>query len=382
MSNELSDYPSQEVRAEACAWMAQLETGQFTHADLEAFREWVNRSPLHAVEIKRTSQLDERLNVLTGMRGPLQQALAEYDAVLERPRFRVWKLAGAFAIITAVAILMTNVLVKKPAPVETPWPMLVETPVGGYRQVELPDGSRVDLNTQSKVEITFDGQQRVVRLIYGEALFNVAKDSARPFTVFTDDRFVQAVGTAFLVRNDDIRFEVTVTEGEVYLGDVAEKGTTEDTEVHLSTPQGPKTEHEDYAVETFTGEIANPRGRNPIVLKAGQRFVLPAFLANGNPQTEQQLEIIDDQELARTLSWQEGLLDFSETPLEEVVREVSRYTQLSIEIVDPKLRALTFGGLIRAGEVQGLFDALKSAYGVEIEYVDSTSVKLTLSREG
>jgi len=386
--NTLNDH-SPDVRAEACAWLAQLETGKLSHADLEAFREWVNRSPAHVAEIKLAAQADAELNVLTGLEGPLNQALAQYNVVLDRPKFWMTRPAAlAFSFILVTSILVGIAFLGNPLQTPDQWHYAVETATGGYDVVDLPDGSTIEINTRSKVEITFDDTQRSVQLLHGEAIFNVAKDPERPFTVYSGDRFVQAIGTSFLVRNDDIRFEVTVTEGNVYFGNSQDLGLragsgippavnyiTETLDAGKTTDpiSSPQIIHQDGDIEPRAGFV---------ILEAGNRLSMPASTGKAIAVDQDSVESLDDREIARQLAWQDGLLDFSETPLEEVVREVSRYTELSIEIADPELRSWTFGGIFRVSEIQGLFDALSTAYGIDIVYVDTTSVKLTLPAKG
>jgi transmembrane sensor len=89
------------------------------------------------------------------------------------------------------------------------------TEVGGQRLEVLKDGSRVRLNTNSKVQVRFTGDERRVKLLRGEAFFEVAHDAARPFTVETDGTKVRALGTKFDVRRDGDAVQVTLVEGRV-----------------------------------------------------------------------------------------------------------------------------------------------------------------------
>ena len=90
------------------------------------------------------------------------------------------------------------------------------------------------------------------------------------------------------------------------------------------------------------------------------------------------MQVVSEREQLRELSWQEGLHDFSNTPLEEVVAELSRYSTTKIEITDPALGELEFGGVFRIGDTQPLFEALETAYGVEVNYLGDERVTLSL----
>jgi transmembrane sensor len=94
------------------------------------------------------------------------------------------------------------------------------TGVGEFQKLALPDGSVVDLNTDSKVDVTFTPSERRVQLAHGEAHFSVAKDPARLFVVEAHGVAVVAVGTAFAVRLRSESVEVLVCEGRVRVNDV------------------------------------------------------------------------------------------------------------------------------------------------------------------
>jgi transmembrane sensor len=100
-----------------------------------------------------------------------------------------------------------------------------ETDFGEQRVVDLDDGSVVHLNTESRIEVRFDGKSRDIRMISGEALFKVQHDPAQPFRVLADDMVIQAVGTQFNVHRRATGTTVSVLEGRVR---VAAGGVSED----------------------------------------------------------------------------------------------------------------------------------------------------------
>src|SRR5258708_24248903 len=93
---------------------------------------------------------------------------------------------------------------------------LVESPyyataIGERKPVTLTDGSKVLLNTDSRIQIDYSAEQRIVRLLQGEAFFEVAHNRARPFLVYAGANVVRAVGTAFSVHVQKSRVAVVVT---------------------------------------------------------------------------------------------------------------------------------------------------------------------------
>ena len=99
------------------------------------------------------------------------------------------------------------------------------TAVGEQRMVTLEDGSTIQLNTDTAVNVTFSDDNRDIRLLQGEAAFTVARDPDRPFTVRSDSLYAHALGTIFSVRLQENRNSVTVLEHAVQV-ETSESTTT------------------------------------------------------------------------------------------------------------------------------------------------------------
>ena len=331
------------VRAEASAWLAQLDKGNLRAADLEALREWIQRNPRHAQELRRLARLSEDLNVLTDLAGPLQDAARSYYARSPVSRRMPW--VAALAVLAVVVTIVFSVTDRS----TDAWSHEAATAMGEQRDVALPDGSAIALNSDSRLRVSYGARYRSVRLLQGEALFEVARDPDRPFVVDAGLGRVEALGTTFAVRLDLDSIEVAVTHGRVRVYDR-----------HAPAPDG-----------------VSPLGETPtpaILLARGERVVIVPPLAAATPPETQTVPM---RELQRKLAWREGLLDFSETPLDEVVREVGRHTNLEILVEDESLRSLEFNGLFRIGDTGPLFGALKTSFGIDARYIDADTVSLS-----
>ena len=333
------------VRAEASAWLAQLDKGDLRAADLEALREWIQRSPRHAQELRQLARLSEDLNVLTDLAGPLHDAARSYYVRSPASRRIPW--AATAAILAVLAVVVGLVFHARDQPRDA-WSKFATTAVGEQREVTLPDGSAIALNSDSRLRVSYGARYRNVRLLQGEALFEVARDPHRPFVVDAGMGRVEALGTTFAVRLDLDSIEVAVTHGRVRVYDR-----------HAPAPGGGSP----------VGETPTPA----IVLARGERVVIVPPLAEATPETQ----TVPIRELQRKLAWREGLLDFSETPLDEVVREVGRHTNLEILVEDESLRSLEFNGLFRIGDTGPLFGALKTSFGIDARYIDADTVSLS-----
>jgi transmembrane sensor len=319
------------VESEAAAWIAQLNGEHWSEPDQAALREWCSRSPAHREALKRLGSIWAELDGLPAMRAALE---ATAPAATER-RFRWNGFWAAHAAVLGVAVIGVSLWVA--LAVRGEGDRAVEfyaTNVGQLQTIELRDHSTVRLNTNSLLEVTYRPDERRVRLVKGEALFEVAKDPKRPFLVNAAGSTVRAVGTRFSVRirQDDV--EVTVSEGVVALARSSNEATI------IRAPDA-------RAALVRPNEIAMLR----------DRAADPVKIAS-----------VDVHELERRLAWTAGILEFDGEPLEKVVAEISRYTPVKITIADAELRQIPVGGRFRVGETQALFDVIEASFGAKLVY--------------
>jgi transmembrane sensor len=326
-------------------------------SELASFQEWLNQSPQHGAEIERIAVLWENLDILKALSSAGQTSRA--SGSLQSRRFDFVRLSPNLRYIAALGvsllILVTVAIFQLPGGGTFPDVNRVyQTGLGEQESVTLADGSTALLNTDSRVEIAYTSQNRAVHLLKGEAHFAVAHQPERPFFVYVGSGVVRAVGTAFTVRLRESDVEVTVTEGAVELASVSDVAETE-----------PETSVDAAAKITPTTRLA--------LVKAGQSAVFHHDIES--------IQSIAEEELARKLSWQHGMLIFSGEPLETVVEEVSRYTPTKIVILDPALRDLRIGGYFRTGETDAMFEALESTFNVRVRRVGEDLVYLASARQ-
>lgn len=201
--------------------------------------------------------------------------------------------------------------------------------IGEVRRIALEDGSTLLLNTASEVTVRLTTQQRDIRLVRGEALFEVAHDKSRPFIVHANDTAVRAVGTAFAVRLDAAQVDVTVTEGVVEVGDSKTLSGLGPTTAPASRPDVKRVAAHEHAV------IA--RSRAPDV------------------------EPIAPAKADRQLAWREGMVSFDGESLQTAVAEINRHNRRQIVIDDPTLAAMPIVGVFRAIDLEGFSAAAAAA---------------------
>lgn len=317
---------SARIELEAADWLARRDGGHWSEADEAAFAAWQDQSTAHRVAVIRLQAVWQRADRL--------QALGAGVPRGEIPPPGQWRLSGfperatgasrrqvrthVGAIAAAILVMLGTAL---------GWyslgrdPSSYSTAVGSMEVVPLSDGSRITLNSASAMRVELSPTERRIRLDRGEAFFEVAKDSARPFVVHAGNKRIVAVGTKFSVFNSEATVRVVVTEGLV----------------------------EVTAVDSAMPAPATPVGAGSIA-QAGEAGVVV-----------QRLSLADAES---SLSWRSGYIALRDTPLGDAVAEFNRYNEKQLVIADPELAELRVGGNVRTTNVIAFVHVLERGFPV------------------
>ncbi len=343
---------SELVEAEALAWVAQLNGDDVTEKDLAAFREWVRRSPAHEKEIRELAAFWDDLNILVTMDEPIRQADAISRSLRRREKFQSRRLGYALAGFALIALIFTSQFTPlnwnekntaQPTQIaQVAVPIIYKTAVGEQQQYKLEDGSVLTLNTNSHVEIDFTEKQRNIRLLKGEGLFTVTHDKDRPFVVFAESGIVRALGTEFSVRLRDEGLDVIVSEGSVELSSIK--------------------------------LIKDEDAKEPV--KVASLGVVEAGQSAKMKYADKAIQLNQVEDVSVKHSWQNGNIIFTGETLDYVVAEVGRYTNLKIIIDDPDIMNRRFGGVLKSGQTDQLFQILEIQYGIIATPLNDHTIRL------
>ncbi|MDV3455857.1 FecR domain-containing protein [Sphingomonas sp. HF-S4] len=305
---------------QAAEWLARLNTRSVTTDELEAFYDW-RREPGNAERYARVEAIWRQSRTL-GDDPDIAQASRD---ALARPRLdhRSWRpsrrmvLAGAGAIPVAAG---TGWLLVQSA-------QAYETGIGEQLSISLRDGSRIRLNTDSRLRVAGGDASRRVTLDRGEAFFEVKHDPARPFEVRTLDVLVRAAGTRFDIRCQGDTVRVVLAEGQV-------------------------------SVDPGTGQ-------------APARLQLPGDAALVDPHGGVATQRAD---LEQATSWTSGRLFFRATPLAAAIAEANRYSTLKIELGDPSLGQEKVDGTFESGDTGSLIEAVSAIFDLKKKTEDDRVV--------
>lgn len=202
---------------------------------------------------------------------------------------------------------------------------LHQTAIGEVSTLQLPDGSEATLNTDTRLEVRFTSQERRVRLVQGQAYFDVTPDARRPFVVEAEDREVTAVGTAFDVWLSAEHFQVVLEQGVVQIERVGVYRGSDERALTVLRP-----------------------GRSLIVVPGGGEQVV-------------------DADVRRHGRWRSGFVEFDNDPLGAAVAEFGRYVDQRITLEDPHIADLRLSGVFRIGDLEPFLGVIGQIFPVRVE---------------
>ena len=359
--------PRDEIEDEAYQWVLLFNGDRpVTTKEVAALQGWVERSPLHKQILKEVEafwceaeQLSQLAVPLSGGKSSgisaLFSRLCNHLLVVTRAAAGVLNPKRAVMASLSLVVCAALLYVVLP-PLGSVGNGIYTTGIGEQEVLILRDTTQLQLDTNSQVKIDYQQGVRKIVLIQGKVHFEVAKNSGRPFEVYAGAGLVRAVGTAFSVylaeKNDAV--EVLVNEGRVEL---------------------------ERTGSSLLGGPSNASSALSNDSKSKQKSVFAA-LGQGEGvrfnREQHHLAQLTDKEMEQALSWRDGILVFVRDPLGDVVSEVSRYTDITIEVADPDLKNLIMGGRFRAGEIDALLEVLEIGFGVKVIYLSERHVQLGL----
>lgn len=322
--------PSAAVRAEAAAWIARLHGPQRSPELEDGLRRWLAENPDNARAFERMTEAWEAATTVAI--GPFPRVRAWNRPIAPR----IWARAAGILLACGLAALAAYVQWSDPS---------YTTDIGEQRTVRLEDGSRISLNSASRVVIDYDESQRRVRLEKGEGLFEVVSNPRRPFVVVAGDREVTALGTSFSVRYEPDRLAVLLLEGKVTVSAIPVSRS-------LEFPA-----RDEAPVEPSSNPSGGPQpepSSTAVTLVPGQRLVLAAA---GLPK-------LDTPRIEAVTAWRRGEVMLDKTPVADAIAEMNRYDERRLVIDDARISGLLVSGIYRTGDNAGFARAVAEMYNL------------------
>ncbi len=230
------------------------------------------------------------------------------------------------------------------------WAGTYHTGVGEQLLVHLEDGSRVLLNSDTKIRVQFARDRRHIIMSHGEAFFEVAHVPDRSFVVSVGAHDVTALGTAFQVRYDAGSTAVTLIEGKVVVSNASH--------------DLPDTPSQDVSRRDTSAQAPRARSRRSVqavTLTPGERLLM---VRDAAPR-------LDSPSVEVVTAWRRGEVVLDKTTLNDAIAEMNRYQDKQLVIGAPSIGNLRISGIYHVGDGKGFAQTIAKLYGLQVTEQDN-----------
>lgn len=308
-----SNFVARDIGMVAADWIQRRDFDNWTEIDEKALQAWLDESPAHQVAFLRLDCGWQRASRLSALRSPDRFQRREQKSISP------WVVRATCAAF-AIGALITGANWLSSELSRTTF----ATPVGAHEILTLKDGSQIELNTDTVLQISKSGPTREVWLEKGEAYFQIVHDPAHPFIVNAGKRRITDIGTKFVVRYSEQKLRVAVMEGGV--------------EFDLSSDDERSHRH-----QLIAGDVAIANAASVSVFK-----VAPDMIADET-------------------GWRRGVIVFHRTSLAEAAAQINRYGGKKLIIANARIGKLVIGGTFPINNVLALAEAAQDSFGVHVE---------------
>ncbi|WP_444903919.1 FecR family protein [Microbulbifer sp. CnH-101-E] len=331
MNSNPQSQTSDESLDQACAWVARLRSEAMSSAEKHEFEAWLSASEAHRQAFDEVVELWGDLGALAHM--PIDQLFPESvpsphtqnGKAQEKKRVQPihwglpqWFIGGGLA--TCGVFLAVWVGLQWLGNSKNDQQVYI-TQLGEIRTISLPDGSEVKLNSNSEFRVSFSRKERQTQLLRGEAFFDVARQTARPFTVAAGSASIRVLGTEFNVELNPKNTRVSVTEGKVSVSETEKTpGLTPDS----------------------------------VTLIKNQKVSV----------SDQGLTQVQRTSPEEATDWTRGILVFERTPLKEALQELNRYLATPV-VAAPQIEGRLVSGTFAISDPDNTLEAITTALDLQ-----------------
>lgn len=337
------------IHARALEWLVELEDQHTDALKLRSFAQWFLESTLHQdafVEALAISAFSRRFD--PGRRFDVERLLTTPDDNVvpfkgessprsepEQPLIPIRPcrrfpaaICASLLVLLGIPLVISSLRVL---PDLFAGVVNYSAGIGERRFVPLEDGSTVELNTRSSIEVEMNSHVRQITLLSGEAVFTVRHDAGCPFRVISGGIVIRDVGTTFDVQQQaNGGASISVLEGRV--------------EISTRVPSP--------AVQTAL---------SPMILEADHVADVMPF----GDHIDVRIRAVAAPELARQLAWRDGHLVFEGETLTEVVAKLNRYNRRQMKIVDQSIARKSIGGTFTTTDFDAFLDTIKQLFDIQ-----------------
>lgn len=338
--NNVVHLNSSSIEDQAIDWIVKIDR-ELSAEEVTIFRQWLAESTQHQRIFMQYAQLWDKMDAVS----MLAELCPEPEA---EPQGYHWTSGAKAMAASFILVALVLVGIVYPRQSEQPIQSIIvqqefETGLGEQATFYMQDKTKVVLNTNSQVKVTYTDKQRLFELTRGELHVTVAHNKTQPLSVYAGGQIIQAVGTAFNVEVQDSEVELIVTDGRVL---VAPEDTSQD----------------------------------PLLLDNVSLPVTSLAVAKGQMvqlgKADQAVTKLTSSDLKASLSWQQGNLIFRGEALLEALQEVSRYTEYRFEYDDESIKSMRIAGLFKTQDIDTLLATMEQNLAIGYQKLDNNVIRL------
>lgn len=318
------------IDQEAASWFLRVQNG-LSESERRHFNQWLQTSEAHHSAYRETSSVWNMLDTISP-ESTIKKSVSP-NRLLRASRIRNFTYAAV-----ACLLLIIGMWTGIPHAQETPvFSQVYQSQKGEIATRVLPDGTKITLDTDTKIKAAYYDTQRNVILEQGQIMVEAAKDPGRILTVQADTIKISVTGTCFEVRHIGSLVRVTVEEGSVEIAHAPVGGSI----IRLA------------------------------VLNQSQQILL---------DTKGIVKKHSKNENASVATWRKGRLTFNHIPLGDVISEYNRYGGMRIQAGDAKAQGLLISGTFDINRTQSFLDVLPVILPVSVTYEGKSAFVRSVSR--
>lgn len=317
------------ARRQAADWLARLLAADVGEREHDAFERWCAESEANADAYAAIAAEHDFARLLADdplILAAARKARIAYAGHAPTGGIRRWAALAAAAVVVVAAGAGAWRMYHDAGSTA-----VFTTAVGEQREVVLADGTRLVLDTQTRLDARLDGGARELVLGEGRVDVDVARDP-RPFSVVSGRGVVRDIGTRFEVERHGEDVAVTLMSGAVSIS------------------------------------LAEAAGASAATLAPGQQA---RYGADGG------IVVAEAEAIEDASAWTKGTLVFKQRRLADLIAEVNRYSTVQIRLADSSLAELRVSGVFHVGDQASLLEALRTGWAISTKQTSDREIELS-----
>lgn len=333
-------------------WVFTQHSDEWTTACEQQLQVWLTQNENNRLEYERALKLWQQLDQLKLATFPARQAAQQIRAkrIQRQQRIRKAQRTGLMGLLVFSTTLgLTEYLVTDS----------YSTALGERKSIDLADGSKITLNTDTQLSVKMTGNRRVISLEKGEVYVNVAHEIDRPFDVIAGNGRIHDIGTSFNVYSANNITQVTVAEGKVQV---------------IPDSKITGTLWLDHVISRSAFWLylnSSPKNNENVTLVLGEQITYDDQGGFNSPIATNPTNII---------AWRSGRLVFDMAPLEVVLNQMQRYHNVSFQYSTEAIKQIRVSASFEIDNLPKILNTLQAAFPIKTQQFEDGQILVSYTK--